>query len=274
MTRKTPCGRRMLVQRGVPLIVAAAISACAGGGGGTIGGTAGSVVQTYGKLAGGCQGRPLNGIAFDDLSGSDQDWTGLRDNRLRAIQDQAMRVAACTGTVKAVGFSHSVTDTVALGAATFEQARGTDNARYIAADKRVGSYVKDVTATLGQPSRLATGGTDVLGMLTLAQQFASQVRGPLDVLVLTDGIQVSPGLVMGDGYTTTRAATDAAAVPVPTLSGATVRIVGVGRVGGSGSNQPTSERTAAVTAFWQAVCARTGAAHCQVVSDYASPAGR
>ncbi len=59
-----------------------------------------------------------------------------------------------------------------------------------------------------------------------------------------------------------------ARVSVPDLEGATVTIAGLGKVSGP---PPPSEYIASLKVFYSAVCTRSRAAECRVVTDYTAP---
>jgi len=254
------------------LSLTALVAGCGIPAGGAAGGTAG-VLARLRPLVAACHG-PLNGYVGWDLSGSARRTPSLTPSRLQTLQNVADQVAACTGYLRVVGFSATITDTTVLGEAEFPNSSATEAARILQANRTVTALIASAVKAL--PSAMdavSPNGTDVLSQLTLAAQFQAQrTSGTLDLVLLTDGIATTGPVMMNTTSFTDRVARSAATlVPVPNLSGAAVRFIGIGRVAGPGSAQPPSWYTAALTDFYSAACARTRA-HCLVTTDY-TPGG-
>ncbi len=236
------------------------------------GGVAG-VLASLEPLTKNCDG-PLNGYAALELSAPGRSNPHLQSARLLEVHDMADQVAACGGSLKAVAFSSSAVETFTLGEEEFPTSSGTETARLIQANHAVNALMSSVTANMpAAMHRLSPNGTDVLAQLTLAHQDQQQRQtGKLYVQLETSGVTTTGPVVMSGLTFTDQAARIAVRqVQVPDLSGATVRIVGVGKVAVPGSRQSATSRTAAVTDFYSIACRRTHA-HCLVTTDY-TPGG-
>lgn len=216
-----------------------------------------------------CDG-PINGYAGLDLSASARGDEQLLGDRLAEIEGMVNQVAACGGYAKVVGFASSAVDTTTLGKRTFATEFGTENARLLRADKKIQELMEDLEANLaGTIDDAAPGGTDVLAQLELARQFQAQRgEGTLYVRLATDGIATTEPVRMSTPAFTVEVANEAAHdVEVPDLTGATVRIAGVGQKAGDGSRQLPTTRVMALVEFYEIACKRTGA-NCLVTTDY------
>ena len=177
-----------------------------------------------------CEG-PINGYGGLDISASAVGDEDLLADRLAEIEGMVNQVAACGGYVKIVAFASSVTDTVTVGEQTFPTEFGTENARLIEADKGVQALIGEVEQNIaGAIDQAAPGGTDVLAQLELARQFQAQRGdGTLYVQLATDGIATTKPVRMSTpDFTLDVAGQAAETVPVPDLTGAMVRIAGIG----------------------------------------------
>jgi len=210
--------------------------------------------------------------AYDALDGSatGRDKT-LIDQRLHAVGALADQAAACGGTMKVVLFGgRSGAEGATLGEARFPTSSGTETARLIQANEAEEGLLSEVSEALPRAlEEVDPNGTDVLSQLELARQFAEQLpAGRLYVQLETDGIQTVKPVVMNTPSFTKEAARKAAGrVTLPDLSGANVRIAGIGLT--SGTRRPTTERVEALTEFYElAVCHRSGASQCLVTTDY------
>jgi hypothetical protein len=216
-----------------------------------------------------CHGR-INGYGSLDGSATGRGEKSLIDQRLRGIDQLADQVAACGGTMKVVLFGgRSEAEGATLGEAEFPTSSGTETARLIAANKVEEGLLTEVEQTL--PAALKEvdpNGTNVMAQWELARQFAEQVpAGRLYVQLETDGIQTVPPVMMNTpGFTKAAAHKAAEEVAIPDLSGADVRIAGVGRT--SGDRPPSTEKVEAMTAFYETACGRTGASTGLATTDY------
>ena len=259
---------RTLQRTTAALCAALLLSACTGGGGSPgAAGTAG-MLATLRTIAASCDG-PVHGYVALDASGTARD-AALLDERLDVVKDLAHRIVACTGHLRVVAFTSSQTDTVELLDVEFPALHGTLNSRLLRQGRELeglGSAVR--SAATEAESRLTGDGSDVLGQLTLIEQYKQQRgTGAVDAVVLTDGVQTEGplGLVVNSAAFDQRVALDAAGrVVIPALTERDrLSFIGLGRVVGE---QPPTAYTRALTEFYGALCARTSA-HCRVVTDY------
>jgi hypothetical protein len=265
MTARAMCGL------GAALILCVLTNGC-----GPFGTSVADPVQTYlpqmEKLAGACSG-PTDAYVAQDLSATGVGNPALLDARAHELTQLVARVAACGGYVQAVGFSASAADTVPFGEVAFA-AKGSgedETSRLIAAHKAAEKFLTRVHARLPRVMKaVGRRGTDVLSQLQLASQLAQQHPGHLVVQIETDGIaSTGPVYMEYPQFTTAVAEAEASSVSVPQLPGATVRFVGIGHTSAPGSFQLSTARVEALLRFYEIVCHRTGAAHCDVVTDYA-----
>jgi hypothetical protein len=275
LTKYTTVGGLQKLPRFV-LATAALILCLIANGCGPFGTSTGDPIQTYlpqmEKLAGACAG-PVEAYVAQDLSATGLGSSALLEARANELKRIILKVAACGGYVQAVGFSASSADTVPFGEKLFPgKGSGDDEtARLIAAHKASKQFLAAVHAQVPHVAKaVGPRGTDVLSQLQLAREFALQHPGHLVVQVETDGI-ASTGPVYMEYPQFTKAVAEAEAndVSVPQLPGATVRFVGIGHTAAPGSFQLSTARVEALLRFYEIVCHRTGAAQCDVVTDYA-----
>jgi hypothetical protein len=248
------------------LVCALAVAAC--GQSGSPSGIAG-MLQHLKPLTGNCGGKSIN--AYDGVDGSA---TGrgnetLISGRLQAVHDLADQVAACGGFLKVVLFSSSQAENATLGEAEFPTSSGTETARLIAANKVEEDLLAEVEETLPKALReVNPNGTDVLSQLQLAREFARQrPTGQLYVQLETDGINtVKPVVMNTPSFTPVAAHAAAQRVALPDLSGATVRIFGLGQT--TSAKRPSTQRIDALTTFYELACRRAHAASCLATTDY------
>lgn len=149
----------------------------------------------------------------------------------------------------------------------------TETARLRKASKVVDAVMAAINEALPSAlEQLDDGQTDVVGQLHPAQQYRDQLRAngqqyQLHFTELTDGIETAQVDLSDPMLTTEQAEALATQVPVPDLSGARVRVIGVGRKA-DGEQLPTPY-VEALRAFHLAVCTRTNAAECVAVTDAA-----
>jgi hypothetical protein len=257
--------RRPRASVGACMVAALALAGCGLQASGTAGGVAGLLARLH-PLEAQCHGS-MSGFFGWDFSGSDRGSSPLMASRLKQLRAMTDQVAACGGTLQAVAFSSSTTDTSTLAEAAFPTTSSTDTARLIQANRVIGRFMAEATKNVASAmNRVSPAGTDVLGELGLARQSQEQhPGGTLYVTLATDGIATT-GPVFMDRQTFTKPVAEAAAetVTVPDLPGAQVRMVGVGKTAAPGARQLSTARTEALTAFYRIVCKRTGAASCLI----------
>lgn len=214
-------------------------------------------------------GSQIASLVSSDESGSSVGATA-GSARQRVIRDVAERTAICGGYLRVTLFAGSM-----IGVTVFDDELhldgATQNARLRKAPKVVDAVMARLDAALPDATAQLTGGaTDIVGQFQLGAEYAAQLSasGPvtLEQTIATDGIQTA-GADLEDPALTEQQATDVAATfAVPDLSGATVRLIGVGRQTDD-APLPTPY-IAALRAFHTAVCERTHAV-CTVVTDAA-----
>ena len=119
-------------------------------------------------------------------------------------------------------------------------------------------------------NELVGGSTDIVSQYRLGAEYAAQLAatGPvvLEQTILTDGIQTAGQDLSDPSLTVAQAESLAATFAVPDLTGATVRLIGIGR---QADNTPLpTPYIAALRAFHTTICEATGAT-CTVVTDAA-----
>jgi len=190
--------------------------------------------------------------------------------RMVAIESVVRRTVICSGVLRVLVFSSSSAATTILFDGPLRLEGATDNARL----KRVAGVVADVMGKVRQAygpavAALAGGGSDITAQYRLASEWIRQVGGNLrlHLYLLTDGFQ-NIGVNLGARPLTKQQARALANhAVVPTLSGASVLVAGLGRVAG---RPPRSSVVEGLVAYYDALCQRTAAAKCVSVTDYAT----
>lgn len=214
-------------------------------------------------------GSKIAALVNNDESGTSRGET-TQAARQAVIREVAERTAVCGGHLRVTLFSGSMIGITAFDA-DLHLDGATETARLRKAPKVVDSVMEQLNAALPDAmNRLDDGATDITGQYQHGVEYAAQLSatGPvlLEQTLLTDGIQTA-GQDLGDpALTEEQAQALAAAVSVPDLSGAVVRLVGIGRQ--SDDAPLPTPYIAALRAFHTAVCEKTGAA-CTVVTDAA-----
>lgn len=208
-------------------------------------------------------GKPINSYQAVDGSGTARTDTVTREY-VAYIKSQAERVAVCGGHLTVVAFgTNSVTVPIYDGDLAVEGA--TDLARL----RRVPALVDDVMTEVTNNYQSAVellpeGGTDVTGLLRLFEE-AKTLRPDmyLEATTQTDGL-TNQGVVIDRVLSPDEAAALADTVAVPDLQGASVAVVGIGRVAG---DPLSSDFIAGMKVFYTRLLERTGAEKTLVVTD-------
>ena len=215
------------------------------------------------------KGEKVAGVASVDATASGGGNT-LSSERLTAIGDLASRVALCGGILKVSAFTSSSAATTTLFEGPIPLQGATDRARA----RRVGKAVDKVLAEIKAAypvgvQGLSGGGSDIVAQFRLAAEHARQLGDGhrLRLLVLTDGFQNAGTNVVKAAKSPGGAEQAAAQFEVPDLSGANVTVAGVGKVDGTA---PPTKIVDGLKAFYQALCERTGAESCTIVTDHAA----
>lgn len=249
--------------------VVVALAGCATTGNPDSGGAAGAIARLK-PLVKQCDG-PLNGFVGFDFSGSAREDT-LGSEREQAVNDVALRAAACTGHVKVIAFSKSITDTAILGEADFPPSNGTMNSRLVQADKARATLINEIKNNLPAAlKQVGASGTDPVGQLDLAAEYQRSRRsGALLAAFATDGLATTgPAVIDPVTFTSDEAEAKAEKTRVPNLRGAKVWIFGIGKTRKGSVKTATTQ---ALVGFYDALCRKTGAAQCQVTTDYTTGA--
>jgi len=214
-------------------------------------------------------GSRIAALVAADESGSRRGLTA-QPAQLHVIRDEAERTAICGGHLRVVLFAGST-----VGVPVFDGDLQLDGATANARLRKAPTLVDDVMGKINDAlpdaqAQLADGATDVVGQLPPGAEYVSQLSAGgkfrLDETILTDGIQTAVQNLEDPALTEQQATALAGTFPVPDLTGAQVRLIGIGRQA-DGSLLPTPY-VAALKAFHMAVCQRTRAT-CTVVTDAA-----
>jgi len=210
-----------------------------------------------------CPDQPVNVYDAVDGTGTSQDDT-IASEHLRSIEVDVERAAVCGGHVTIVAFgTNSVT------APIYDGDLATEGATDLAKLRRVPGLVDDVMAEVTKNYKpaiatLPAGGTDVTGLLRLLGE--ARVLRPdmlLQATIYTDGL-TNQGIVLDHPMTDAEATALADTVAVPDLSGASLAVVGIGRVAG---DPVSSDFIAGMKTFYTRLLERTGADQIRVMTD-------
>lgn len=214
-------------------------------------------------LIDGCHGRVNSFVAIDaSASGNTGELNGASQ---KAITDELSRVAACGGQYRVSVFTSSSAATVTLTEGSIPLVGATNQAKA----KRLRGAVSQVVAQVANQYRILAlgldpGGSDPVAQLRLFSEWTRQIgNGHSSMLELTDGFQ-NAGITTADIEANPTAA--ASRFPLPNLASTEVTFAGIGRVSGPA---PTTETVDALKSFYQALCERSAAASCTVVTDKA-----
>jgi|GEM_PF-2835858 hypothetical protein len=110
-------------------------------------------------------------------------------------------------------------------------------------------------------------GSDIIGQYRLAQEYGTQLGAQyaLGFVLLTDGFQTVGAGALDHPLAAKEATQLAERLDLPKLPGASVVVAGLGKVAGT---PPSSDVVEGVVRFYDAICARTGAAECRSVTDF------
>ncbi len=210
-----------------------------------------------------CPDVPLNVYDLVDGTATSQDTTIAREH-LRSIEADIQRAAVCGGHVTVAAFgSNSVTAPIYEG--DLEAPGSTDIAKLRRVPGMVEDAMAEVTTNYASAIKiLPQGGTDVTGLFRLLGE-ARDLRPDmqLQATIYTDGL-TNQSVNIDRTLTDAEAIALADTVPVPQLDGATLSVVGIGRVSG---DPLSSEFIAGLKAFYTRLCENTQAAKCLVVTD-------
>jgi len=215
-----------------------------------------------------CSGTRLASMVSVDVSDTGRDQS-IADEHLKAVSAVVRRTAICGGHLRVSAFSGTSATTLELYNGELQLAGATDIARL----RKVPALVEATMTKIGQEYQAALtappqgGGTDVTGQYRLAAEYAAQLGNGyrLDFFLLTDGFQNVGAGAIDHALDADEAKALAQHVSVPSLTGASVTVAGLGRVAG---DPPSSDMVEGLVRFYDALCARTGAADCRSVTDF------
>ena len=216
------------------------------------------------QIAASCPDKPIASTTAIDVSGSFQSGT-LKTTVMEAVAPEVRRVAICGGHVRVFAFASSTGATAMLYDGDLQVDAPTENARL----RKAGKLADQTTAAISEQYDAAltgvTGnGSDPLGMLALFAQ--TNVLYPNHTLVnqlITDGV-ITISLDPTSALDADAARALADEQTVPSLAGADVSIVGIGK---QGTGELSSAVIANLTAFWEQVCTNTAATVCHVSTE-------
>jgi hypothetical protein len=205
----------------------------------------------------------------------DDDETGSRVDPVTTRQDQSVieqevtQTAVCNGRLTVDMFSSSSGSTATVYDQSIDLPGATDNARLLQVTGAVKKIMKRIRANWAPAlATLPQDGTDIAGLYRLAGEYDEQLSSgtSLNWVILTDGFNNLGGIDLEtQSLSPAQAQALAAQVPVPNLKGASINVVGLGRVAGSSAPSAVID---GLVAFYNAVCANTHAAKCLSVTDW------
>jgi hypothetical protein len=213
---------------------------------------------------------PIKQVAADDEidgSGSSSGDT-IATERLAITADIARHTAICGGHLLVRAFSSSSGATVTIYDGDLSLPGATEIARLRRVDSLVAKVMGSIKAKYNSAiAALPDGGSDITSVYRLAGEYASQLGSgyQLHLYILTDGFN-NIGTDLTSSVHTPKQTTDLAkTVNVPALPGASITVAGLGHIAG---DPAPSEMVDGLVAFYNAVCAKTGAKTCVSVTDY------
>jgi len=214
---------------------------------------------------------PASDIQIDGTGSSAS--KAIAEERMAAVEQFVRTTAICSGRLRVSVFSASSAATVTFFDGPLPLQGATDNARLKRVPRVVDEAMTEIRDAYGPAvAGLKGKGSDITAQYRLAGEWSDQVGEGfrLNLVLLTDGFQ-NVGVDLAKRAISKREATTLAnKTTVPTLSGASVTVAGLGRVAGT---PPRSDVVQGLVAYYDALCKKTGAAKCVSVTDYAS-AGR
>lgn len=217
------------------------------------------------QLLADCPDQPINSFVLVDGSGSGVSEATTAE-RLESIETIARRTGVCGGTLQVAAFAAGSGATVSIYSGNLTLTTPTDNARLRRVPELVEEVMSDVTTNY-EPAiaALTQGGTDITGTYRLlGEQAALHPDTRLEGYIFTDGLN-NIGIQIEHALSAEEAHTLAEQVSVPNLPDARLTVAGLGRVAGDPVPSVVIE---GLVSFYDALCARTGAAECLSVTDW------
>jgi hypothetical protein len=189
--------------------------------------------------------------------------------RMTAVEQIVRRTAICSGRLRVIVFSSSSSATAPLFDGPLHLDGATDNARLKRVPALVGTVMEQIKQAYGPAAAgLSNTGSDITAQYRLASEWTQQLGGTfrLHLYMFTDGFQNVGVDLISRALSAQEAADLAAQIAVPKLPGALVVVAGLGHVVGT---PPPSNLVEGLVSFYDALCAKTAAAKCLSVTDYA-----
>ncbi|WP_160050471.1 hypothetical protein [Nocardiopsis sp. FR4] len=226
-----------------------------------------AVMAEHQAMLANCQDTAPGSLVLVDGTGS-SNTEAITAERLDAIEHIARQTAVCSGYLRVAVFSSSSAATTALYDGALHPHGATDNARI----RRVPALIEDVIPGIREGyepamAELPGGGSDILGMLRLGEEFAGQLSTDyhLELYLFSDGFHNVGHKPGSEALSLEEAEALAAETTMPDLSGASVTVAGIGRVAG---DPVPSDVVEGLVFYYQALCAQTGAEECLAVTDF------
>ncbi|MFV2194754.1 hypothetical protein [Nocardiopsis sp. LOL_012] len=231
-----------------------------------------TVMDEHQAMLTACGDVPPASLMLVDGTGSSNS-EAITTERLDAIEWIVRQTAVCAGEdgarLRVALFSSSSAATTVLYDDSLHPHGATPNARI----RRVPALVDEAMGEIrdGYAPALAElpgGGSDITAQLRLGAEWAAQLGEGyrLNLVVFTDGFHTVGHKPGDEALTQPEAEALAAETSVPDLAGASVTVAGLGRVA---DDAPESAVVEGLVFYYEELCARTGAAKCLAVTDYA-----
>ncbi|WP_120003345.1 hypothetical protein [Nesterenkonia muleiensis] len=188
------------------------------------------------------------------------------------VEEYLTYTAACGGRFSLVAFSAGAADTAPILEETITRVGATRNSHLRnAVPELVETSMEAIDAAYPQVAEELDVSTDVVAQFRGGQEFLAQARAAspeaeANIVLVTDGLNTQGSGRVPAEATVEEALELADNIDVPDLSGANLRIVGIGQVA-SGEN-PSTAHIEALTAFYQLMGERTGADEVLVVTEH------
>lgn len=255
-------GHNIVVMTLVLVIGIASIAACSPQLGGELG-----ELQT---MTGNCPaGKKFAGFVTLDASSTARS-PEITSSQLAVARATAQQTAVCGGHLRVSAFSSSSAATETIYDGDLAPPGATETARLRQVPDLVTATMNTVEGKLRDAvARLPGDGTDVVAQLSEAREYGTQLGDgyELHAVIVTDGVATAGVITNTPDFTSVTATDLGQRVPVPDLTGAFVTFTGIGKVAGP---PPPSSYVDALKTFYAAVCTRTKATNCTVVTDFTS----
>jgi len=207
-----------------------------------------------------CAGGKLVQMSLIDLSSSGRD-EALLSERLDAIQLDAERVIDCEGRLMVVGWSSSS----AASRELFNRPLSTIGATEVGRDRKIPKAIEGIMSEIRESVNASfdvidPNGSDLSGAFALVADRRASIRDEqvLEVHIYTDAISTTGATAINNPLLTKEVVQDmVTSQQSPNLTGVTISLFGVGKVGGT--VQPPQDFISVILAYAEAMCKVTGA---------------